>query len=207
MKVRAREKMTIRKLMLGTVAALVLATGPALAAAAAAADEIPAAGKGLEAVAMVFAFAYLGSEYDIELNSSADPPWTEARLSNKKNDLYLRRNKDDPCRFDLGFIITGESDDPMGKHIASIRFNKLSGEIETRRDWPGFGEMNYDLTMLGASGSVCSTVGNGRVVGKEACYNGLTAYSLTSKNYRQLLRALRFISENVCSPTELPLND
>jgi hypothetical protein len=37
MKVRGREKMTIRKLMLGTVAALVLATGPALAAA----DEIP----------------------------------------------------------------------------------------------------------------------------------------------------------------------
>jgi hypothetical protein len=199
--------MTIRKLMLGTVAALVLATGPV-----AAADEIPAAGKGLQAVAMVFAFAYLGSVHHIQLNDSADPPWTEATLSNKNNELYLRRNKDDPCRFDLGFII-GDKDgwipaeqDPMRKHIASIRFDKLSGEIETQSKFD-FGEWRYNLTMLGAPGSVCSTVGNRRVVGKEACYNGLTAYSLTSNNYRQLLRALRFISENVCSSTELPLND
>ena len=198
-------KTTIRKLMLGTVAALVIATGPTLAAE----PETPAGAMGMKAAALVFAFTFLHGA-DIEFFES-DYGWTEARLYNKKNDLWLRQNKDDPCLFDLGRTITGDSVDPMGEHVASVRFNKLSGEIETQSrttNWYGAIDTSYDLAMLGAPSSVCSTVGNGgfghMVVGKESCYNGLTVNSLTPENYLRLRRALSYIFSNVCKPAELP---
>ena len=120
--------------------------------------------------------------------------------------MYLRRNANVPCRYDLGFTAEDKEGMPtMGKRIASIWFYRLSSETETTHrltPWlpPGSPEYQYDLTVFGLPGAVCDNVS-----GKDKCFDRLERRGLSSDELRQMLRELNFIFENVCSPAELLL--
>lgn len=163
----------------------------------ASADEVPAAGKGLEAVARVFVLRFRlnsGQHTEIALNDTADPPWSEARIKSGGEDFLLQRNAKVQCEFDLADTVVGKDGTiSMGKPIASIWFNKLSGETETTFQPP-----YYTLTVLGLPGAVC-----GINWGKPQCFDRLKVLVMEDE-LRSLLRALRFVFANVCSPTELP---
>lgn len=183
----------ITKVFVATLIVAALCLGTAVA------DEVPAAAKGIRAVAAVFAFAYIGhgNGVNIDINATAEPPWTEARITRNKDDVLLWRNKDEPCRFDLGLTHIGKdaNDITMGEHVASIRFNKLSGETETT-----FRDGYYRLDVLGLPGAVCD---NDSRRGKYTCSDRLSGLFMPHE-LSGMLRALRFVFANVCSPAELP---
>jgi hypothetical protein len=197
---RAAGRLLMTRAIVGLLAAVLCLGG-------AAADEVPAAGKGMEAVARLFVRAYrLDSARDTEigLNDTASPSFSEARIQSGNDDFLLRRNAKVPCEFDLADTVVGKNETvSMGKRVASIWFNKLSGETETtfspRCSLTGRCDPYYDLEVLGLPGAVCD-----RASGKEACFDRLTVSDLTPDQLREMLRVLRFVFANVCSPTELP---
>jgi len=186
----------LRSVTATAVLLIALCFGPAYA------DNVPPAGRGMEAVARLFVIAYhLPGPVDIELNSTAEPPWSEARLKSPRADLFISRREDADCQYDLGRTIVekqnGEETIGIGEHIASITFSRLSGEIETRPGHSGY----VDLTVFGLPGAVCDHVGR---AGKLRCWDKL-ATALMSDEVRPFVRALHFVFENVCKPAELPL--
>ena len=159
-------------------------------------DELSVEGQGMKAVAIIFlrhVGTYGGS---IDINSAASPPWSEARIKNTfiGKDLYLRRNSDERCRFDLGFTVMDKDGMPsMGKLFASIRFDRLSREYETRTSpIPDF----YNITVHGLPGAVCE---------RDRCFADFHSGALLAPQLRQITRALQFVFDHVCSPVEFPL--
>jgi hypothetical protein len=190
---------TLMRLVFGLLSVL-------LCVGVSAADEIPAQGKGLQAVAIVFRYAYNLRYEDVELYT-ASGPWSEARIrTNQHEDLFLQRNANVPCRFDLGFTVEDKEGVPtMGKRVASIWFNKLSRETETstrQAGLPQYPWILYDFTVFGLPGALCDNVS---VRGKDRCFDRLKTGGLELNQLRQLQRALGFVFENVCGPAELPL--
>ena len=161
-------------------------------------DELSVEGQGMKAVAIIFlrhVGTYGGS---IDINSAASPPWSEARIKNTfiGKDLYLRRNADERCRFDLGFTVEKEDGMPtMGKLFASIRFDRLSREYETT-PWgpPPFDR--YNIIVHGLPGALCE---------RDRCFADFHSGALLAPQLRQMTRALKFVFDHVCSPVEFPL--
>jgi hypothetical protein len=154
----------------------------------------PVEGQGMYAVAIIFSLDVGG--HGIDINTTASPPWSEARIKNTfiGKDLYLRRNSDERCRFDLGFTVMDKDGMPsMGKLFASIRFDRLSREYETRTSpIPDF----YNITVHGLPGAVCE---------RDRCFADFNSGALLAPQLRQMTRALKFVFDHVCSPVEFPL--
>jgi hypothetical protein len=175
---------------------------------------VPAEARGIEAVAIIFSYAYRAIG-PIEINDTATPPWSEARIKSsdvnqplswgrppsdsagrpksQDKDFLLQRDHDDPCRFNLGVtVVNSEGVPTMGNRVAIIRFDKLSGETETTSRIV-FGEYEYDLTVFGLPGvqAVCDIGGRHQKMGG-SCYDRLNISGLSSERYRQVLRALHF---------------
>ena len=156
----------------------------------------------MEAVARVFVQAYRLSGSHIELNDSAVPPWSEARIKTRRDDLFLESRGDPQCHYDLGYTVVGRENgvETIGRGkeiIASIAFGLLSTETETETD-----RDFTTITIFGTPGAVCD---NRNVnYGKSRCSDRLNA-TLMPDTVREYLRALRFVYSNVCKPSELPL--
>jgi hypothetical protein len=167
------------------------------------AGELPVEAQGMEAVARVFVLTYrlAGMNINIELNATAQPPWSEARIK-ARDDWFLESRGDPECHYDLGDTVVekqnGVETIGIGKdRFASVAFGLLSSEIETTTD----GHYVY-VTVYGKPGAVCD---DRRVkYGKPRCGDRLLA-TLMPDDVRPYLRALRFVFANVCHPTELPL--
>ena len=105
-----------------------------LCVTAAVAGEVAPEGKGVEAVAIIFAAKYTGGVGLIEINSTADPPWSEARIiSRTRGTFYIQARGDAECHYD----ITGSGTRYPDLRSASIAFGLLSGETEIlhRSSW------------------------------------------------------------------------
>jgi hypothetical protein len=179
------------------------------------ADELPPEGRGMDAVARVFAAEYpvwIRPGGRIEVYLDADPPWSGARIVNpdlKDKTFYLEARGDAECHYDLDW----GTPDGKGERVASIAFSLLSREIEThsRQFDPDFASsVTYDLTVFGLPGAVCDyyqpgSAGRGR--GKYQCYDRLRRGGFNSDNFRRLLRNFQYVFDHVCSPTELPLGN
>jgi hypothetical protein len=83
-------------------------------------------------------------------------------LTKQRGAFLLRRNATDPCRFDLGYAVLNDQTPigpnhpfPMGERAASIKFDRLSDEIETTAERVHFDSYLYNLVVLGLPEAVC----------------------------------------------------
>ena len=163
------------------------------------------------AVAQIFAAQFpevVGSgKVTISVNVAADPPWSEARIVGA-SDLTVKARGDPECHYDYG--TTDERPDRLaiGIPFGFIAFGLLSDEIETR-DPDGISF--YTLHVLGLPKAVCGlkTSNPTGVKGKEKvvniCSDRLEIYERSYDSLREIIRAVRYVFNHVCSPAELPL--
>jgi hypothetical protein len=172
--------------------------------AAFAGQPVPNEGRGMEAIARIFGLVWGYGDQNILVNTTADPPWSEAILQEQGEEFYIKLRPETKCTYDIARAHpespgSDEMTVNMDRPIASIAFDRLSDEFETRLTSGGHYPY-YDLKVLGQPGAVCQTK-NGRY----SCYNQLAA-SLSLDKLRSMLRMLRFVFSNVCAPATLPFD-
>lgn len=202
--------------MVRAIAALLVA----LCVKAGVAGEIPPGGQGIDAVATVFAHTYrhlITGSSAIQINSTAQPPWGEARIVTRDVVLYIQARGDAECHYDLSHMVARQEDGHRvvsEERIASIAFGLLSDEMETRswRTSTFPDDVDYIVTVFGMPGAVCEVSGalsrsqpSRNASGKDVCFDRLVQGEYDPKKYREFLRALRYVFSHVCSPAELPL--
>jgi hypothetical protein len=121
-----------RRMKVVVAAALYFSAQTALAG-----EAVPQEGRGIEAVARVFVLAEHLFGADIVLNSTTEPPWSEAILLERGNEFFLKRRSGTRCTYDFAQANV----DPTNRHemvadmsrpLRSIAFDRLSIETETR---------------------------------------------------------------------------
>jgi hypothetical protein len=175
----------------------------ALCVTAAFADPVSPEGRGMEAVARVFAFKYRLCCGGIQVNDTANPPWSQARIITNDATWYIEGRGDKECHYDLTKVTGGGQQATKEERAGFIAFGLLSGEMETKTERPFANDpwIYYTLTVFGLPGAVCQIDNHG----KEACLDRLVHEDNRPDAIRRYLRALHYVFDHVCSPTELPL--
>jgi hypothetical protein len=108
--------------------------------AALAGEAVPEAGRGMEAVARVFALIEHFYNGRIILNETAEPPWGEAILLSHdgRTAAHLTRRPGTTCTYDLESAKVdreGVVDTSRPVLLRSIAFDRLSLETETKQEY------------------------------------------------------------------------
>jgi hypothetical protein len=173
--------------------------------AALAGDAVPEAGRGMEAVGLVFSYYLEIFGGRVVLNDTAEPPWSEAVLlsGDGKTALHVTLRPGTVCTYDLARVRIdrrGEVDLSQPVPLGFIAFDRLSDETRTRAYQPfpshGFTPIWwYEFSVPGRAGAVCMTGG---------CSDRLQFTFHFEHHLQTMRRALRFIFSNVCAPATLP---
>ena len=156
------------------------------------------------AVAQVFAIKYGLCCGGIQVNNTANPPWSGARIITKDATWYIEGRGDKECHYDLTKVTGGGQQATKEERAGFIAFGLLSGEMETKTEREGFVDdpiLFYTLTVFGLPGAICQINNHG----KEICLDRLVHGEFHTDPIRRYLRALHYVFDHVCSPTELPL--
>jgi hypothetical protein len=178
--------------------------------AALAGEAVPEEGRGMEAIARVFALAEHIRDVEIVLNKTAELPWSEAILlhhwtspkgRSTTTQWYLKQRPGTTCTYDLAQAHVDPTNRQemvvdMSQSVRSIAFDRLSTESETRFSYPIY----YRFDVLGQPGAVCQLDGR-----RYRCHDRLMTLLMLDE-LRSMKRVLRFIFANVCAPATLPFD-
>jgi hypothetical protein len=156
----------IGRCVVGAILGLLVAIAILWGRAALAGEAVPEAGRGMEAIARVFALIEHFYDGRIFLNETAEPPWSEAILLSHdgRTAAHLTRRLGTTCTYDLESAKVdreGAVDTSRPVLFRSIAFDRLSLETETKQEYIRY---FYSFDVLGLPRAVCSLIAANIVV-------------------------------------------